>query len=297
MLRWLASLICSSFTFALADVLCDICIAENHEGAVRKVESAADDEESDSGVELSDCATPVGKGKAGREDGADSSKVALLAANSSYALGTQRSYDSVGGSSSSADDDEVGLTGAQDAAIAGAPSAVSLGPVLSGCARPSGEPVWRAPVSGCSTSRHHLRARLSPVRRVGLRCRDRHDRHAMHSRRLLALPEPAGHRRVRDCAQQGHRPQVEADHPPAVLVRHDRRSGAVPTLLLPPEGVRGRAVDGAPPARAGRLRFGAARLLGRRPLPQRALDHAHARARVSRQAKPPPRALSECEEG
>ena len=44
MLKWLASLIASSFTFALADVLCDICIAESEEGR-RTVETAADDDE------------------------------------------------------------------------------------------------------------------------------------------------------------------------------------------------------------------------------------------------------------
>ena len=32
MLKWLASLVCSSLTFAITDVLCDICIADGVSG-------------------------------------------------------------------------------------------------------------------------------------------------------------------------------------------------------------------------------------------------------------------------
>ena len=46
MLKWLASLVFSSLTFAIADVLCDICIAERDEEQ-KTVESAADDEDAE----------------------------------------------------------------------------------------------------------------------------------------------------------------------------------------------------------------------------------------------------------
>jgi len=111
MLKWLLSLIASSFTFALADVLCDVCIAEHEE---RPIETAADDEE---GVEMAQCASPTAD-----EEASDSK--AILRARLQAGSDTP-GYKPVGDRMSEPDE-ETCLTAAQDAAIAGIVTIVGL---------------------------------------------------------------------------------------------------------------------------------------------------------------------------
>lgn len=109
MLKWLVSLIASSFTFALADVLCDVCIGESdHE---RTVETADEYEE---GVEMSQCGSA--EKEADEEKGP--SAAGLLRARLHPSSG-ELEYKPVGDSSSLSEPEENCLTGAQDAAIAG----------------------------------------------------------------------------------------------------------------------------------------------------------------------------------
>lgn len=117
MLKWLASLIASSFTFALADVLCDVCIAESDRE--RPIETAEDDEEA---VELSACGSDRDS-DGGRDDGGPAGAVfrGRMPASSASPC-----YKPVRVNSLMPDEEEACLTGAQDAAIAGLVTIVGL---------------------------------------------------------------------------------------------------------------------------------------------------------------------------
>ena len=125
MLTWLVSLTASSLTFALADVLCDIVINETGDGGTPKVTSAVEEEEDEDGVEL----TPLKDGRG--TDASDASdddvtdltrgEYARLHAETPAPKRAERGLW----------DNGPGLTGEQDAAIAGAPaSPARLGCVL-----------------------------------------------------------------------------------------------------------------------------------------------------------------------
>lgn len=129
MLKWLASLVFSSLTFAIADVLCDICIAENHEDS-KAVESAADDED----TELEETQSQAGAADAKQDRYVrDSDMPQMLGVTLSRPNAGPR-YKQVAGNSQAramgswssvqpaAQDELVALTGEQDAAIAGANS-------------------------------------------------------------------------------------------------------------------------------------------------------------------------------
>ena len=116
MLRWLTAIIASSFTFALADVLCDICIGEAEEdNQARTVETAADDDdmsEHDSqGIEMGSLSSDE------RYD-SDGGSLAPMLPLTTREPGDTR-YAQVG------DVEEKQLSGAQDAAIAGAPAVLA----------------------------------------------------------------------------------------------------------------------------------------------------------------------------
>jgi len=126
MLKWLASLVFSSLTFAIADVLCDICIAENHEDS-KAVESAADDED----TELEETQSQAGAADAKQDRYVrDSDMPQMLGVTLSRPNAGPR-YKQVAGNSQAramgswssvqpaAQDELVALTGEQDAAIAG----------------------------------------------------------------------------------------------------------------------------------------------------------------------------------
>ena len=129
MLRWLASLVASSLTFAIADVLCDICIAE-HEEDGKVVESAADDEGSADEVEMQ----PQGSSAGAKREPYAREAEGLLGVTLSRPNAAPR-YKQVAGKREADDDDRwsstqsqvphddepVALTGEQDAAVAGAP--------------------------------------------------------------------------------------------------------------------------------------------------------------------------------
>ena len=132
MLTWLASLVCSSLTFAIADVLCDICIAEHDEDA-KTVESAADDEGSENEVELQSQTGTPGQSKQERyvrdSDGGLQMLGVTLSRPNAGPRYKQISGDTPGrptdwSSTQPAvqhEDELVALTGEQDAAVAGAP--------------------------------------------------------------------------------------------------------------------------------------------------------------------------------
>ena len=132
MLKWLASLVFSSLTFAIADVLCDICIAERDE-ELKTVESAADDEDTE--LEEVDCsqagASDAKQDRYARDsDGLQLLGVTLSRPNAGprykQVAGNGQGSPSAMGSWSSAQpaaqEELVALTGEQDAAIAGAHS-------------------------------------------------------------------------------------------------------------------------------------------------------------------------------
>mmetsp|Transcript_12533 Transcript_12533/g.21018 ORF Transcript_12533/g.21018 Transcript_12533/m.21018 type:complete len:473 (-) Transcript_12533:244-1662(-) len=122
-LTWLAALVASSLTFALADILCDICIAEQQEGQ-RQVETAADDDDSD-GIEMQQDTVPT------TDDGSDSdfsssrspsnTSLGVLAQNPRYKQIDVNSPAPIEHWNESPPDSavETGLTGEQDTAIAG----------------------------------------------------------------------------------------------------------------------------------------------------------------------------------
>ena len=129
MLRWLTALLASSFTFALADVLCDVCIAESEEETqAQRVETAADDDDvSDtSGIEMASVTS---------DDQSSPTSRRRYQADSMQQTPVEPRYKAL-------DDDhaaghgEAGLSGAQDAALAGAPLALSRCPAAA-CARAS----------------------------------------------------------------------------------------------------------------------------------------------------------------
>ena len=127
MLRWLLALVASSTTFALADVLCDVCITEN-DAEGRTVETAADDDdysEQGSGIELASQTSDDQDGQARhrkqgspryhRDRDLDVNRTPMPARYK--ALGElSKSFEEL----HNHDDREAGLSGAQDAAIAGA---------------------------------------------------------------------------------------------------------------------------------------------------------------------------------
>lgn len=114
MLRWLTALIASSFTFALADVLCDICITES-EADSRKVETADDDDDvSEPGIEMSSL------NRGGRYEQEQTPQPARY-----RALGEPKAVPFEGDDVDGHEEDH-GLSGAQDAAIAGLITIVAL---------------------------------------------------------------------------------------------------------------------------------------------------------------------------
>lgn len=120
MLKWLWALLASSFTFALADVICDVCITEHEEEErAQKVETASDDEEPDqdsNGIEMS--SYPVA---GGHHDQRDSQQTPLQPRYKALAGGasTDAATPSFDSAVVAEEQSEQGLTGAQDAAIAG----------------------------------------------------------------------------------------------------------------------------------------------------------------------------------
>ena len=121
MLRWLYALIASSFTFALADVLCDICITESEaEAQAQTVETAADDDdlsEQGSGIELASCSS-------GSRYGAEQQTPMQARYKALADQGTEsKSFDDL--HDHLPDEHDDGLSGAQDAAIAGASLSLS----------------------------------------------------------------------------------------------------------------------------------------------------------------------------
>ena len=130
MLKWLASLVFSSLTFAIADVLCDICIAERDE-ELKTVESAADDEDTE--LEEVDCsqagASDAKQDRYARDsDGLQLLGVTLSRPNAGPRYkqvagnGAGRAMGSWSSAQPAAQEELVALTGEQDAAIAGAHS-------------------------------------------------------------------------------------------------------------------------------------------------------------------------------
>ena len=110
MVKWLVSLVASSFTFALADVLCDVCIAEKGEDEEHAptVETAAEDDDGEEGIEMHS------SDDRGNNNSDSVPSLRALALQD----GSEPAYKQVGDDGS--EPWELGLTGAQDAAIAGA---------------------------------------------------------------------------------------------------------------------------------------------------------------------------------
>ena len=115
MVKWLVSLVASSFTFALADVLCDVCIQEHggEEGEHTPLVETAEDDDAE-GVEMSQCDA----GDSTRSDAEPESSLAALTSRSPATPAYKQVADD---SSSVGEPEEPGLSGAQDAAIAGVP--------------------------------------------------------------------------------------------------------------------------------------------------------------------------------
>jgi len=110
MARWLMALVASSATFGLADVLCDICITEHEvDEHDQTVETAADeDEDEEEGVELSNSSTPCTSVAYQRSP--------TVAQHGALEAPT---FDERLAASAAAVEEEEGLSGSQDAAIAG----------------------------------------------------------------------------------------------------------------------------------------------------------------------------------
>ena len=126
MLKWLASLVFSSLTFAIADVLCDICIAERDEDS-KTVESAADDEDTELVETQSQAGAPDAKQDRFVRDSDGLQMLGVLSrpnAGPRYKQVAGNSQARAMGSSAqpAAQEELVALTGEQDAAIAGAHS-------------------------------------------------------------------------------------------------------------------------------------------------------------------------------
>jgi len=123
MLRWLMALMASSFTFALADVLCDVCITESEaDEQAQTIETAADDDElseQGSGIEMCSQTSHDDSPQSRRRYQVDSLETPEPARYK--ALGEQS-----GAGHHDHDDHEAGLSGAQDAAIAGLVTIVGL---------------------------------------------------------------------------------------------------------------------------------------------------------------------------
>jgi len=129
MLKWLASLMASSLTFALADILCDVCITE--QPATPVVETAADDDEAEEVDDDPGRADGSGTAGAGGDDGSDSDEremhvLSVLTPQSaplykqlSSSSAHRKALPSGASSSSRALDEQGGLSGEQDTAIAG----------------------------------------------------------------------------------------------------------------------------------------------------------------------------------
>ena len=231
MLKWLASLVCSSLTFAIADVLCDICIAEHDEDA-KTVESAADDEGSEGEVDMQSQAGAPGV-KQDRyvrdSDGGLQRLGVTLSRPNAAPRDKQISGDgqrtptdwSSAQPAAQHEDELVALTGEQDAAVAGA-LAPRVGAFL---APPSPHlPVWCLKLH---------RASLPPARPcLALARRHRHHHHAICDRRVHLEPD-----RLDGLRQRGHSPQVGPHNARAVLVCDARRLDGVLALLLPAQGL------------------------------------------------------------
>ena len=125
MLRWLMAIIASAFTFALADVLCDVCITES-EADAQTVESAVDDEDAEcSGVEMSSVSSSAAgssmsrQGSGGFSADALQQQTPLVPRYKALAPPSSKALDDIGHDDQHHGHEEAGLTGAQDAAIAG----------------------------------------------------------------------------------------------------------------------------------------------------------------------------------
>ncbi len=114
MLTWLVSLTASSLTFALADVLCDVVINETGDGGTPKVASAVDEEEDEEGVEL----TPLKDGRGTDASDASDDDVTDLTGGEYARLHAETPAPKR--AERGLWDNGPGLTGEQDAAIAGA---------------------------------------------------------------------------------------------------------------------------------------------------------------------------------
>ena len=189
MLTWLAALLGSSLTFALADVICDVCIEEKTEESATFTEDGTDDE----GGEIK--GSQSNKGSRGQSDDSNSEfsdapdmrdLIRRREATPQYQkVSLHTPLTAVGTSELSPR--EPGLTGEQDAAIAGhnAP---------------------QAPISPAASAAHPHPSRC-PL------CRHRHHNGALRDGGLLVCDGASGWmvRRVT--------PQVEPVHPLAILVR------------------------------------------------------------------------------
>jgi len=141
MLRWLAALIASSFTFALADVLCDICITETN---TESADAADGPEDAEQGVEMTspEASGEERRGSRGRVQTARLHNAMLGHAAGGYQKVAAHDVDvdrsaaneSTGGGSNRAvkggglnEHIGAGLSGEQDAAIAGLVTVAGIG--------------------------------------------------------------------------------------------------------------------------------------------------------------------------
>ena len=122
MLKWLVSLLASSFTFAVADVLCDICIDEQHdddEPLPPRVETAADESDDDAS------ASPAGK-RDGERGGIEMLRL-RGSGDAKYVAVADATPSAAARDDDKAKEQGVQLTGEQDAAIAGLVTIFGLG--------------------------------------------------------------------------------------------------------------------------------------------------------------------------
>ena len=121
MLKWLVSLLASSFTFAVADVLCDICIDEQHDDdePPPRVETAADESDDDAS------ASPAGK-RDGERGGIEMLRL-RGSGDAKYVAVADATPSAAARDDDKAKEQGVQLTGEQDAAIAGLVTIFGLG--------------------------------------------------------------------------------------------------------------------------------------------------------------------------